>query len=398
MATPESTVCIFVQLESIGRESIHEGLHIKWGAILAGFANILTVKAHSRLEQWQARHEVPDMSPTKAPGISLVTEAFNLAEGQSQDAFVRALQTVENIASEQDNVEVIAVDPTPGNIAASIIADRYPHVRSLHLPGKTYDGQKNAAAHAAQGEFLVFLDGDCVPQRNTWLADLISPFSDPGIHAVGGLTLYEGQDLTSRAMSVLDFGFLFTPDAHGRLGCYASNNVAFRRDSYLALPAPDDGVLRSYCYKHAQLFLRAGRGVLAEHRAFVLHELPDVAKERLRRGYDYVAVLWADPELEETAHLAPTEEFVEHTLTKNLGLALERLKAAPVELGITNDLIDEVETEIHRLMEIDRKGLWQALEYGEASGMNAAARDTHQEYKKSKNKKKKMSTLKSTIS
>lgn len=321
------------------------------------------------------------MNPTKAPRISLVTEAFNLAEGQSQDAFVRALQTVENIASEQDDVEVIAVDPTPGNIAASIITDRYPHVHSLHLPGKTYDGQKNAAAHAAQGEFLVFLDGDCVPQRKTWLADLISPFSDPDIHAVGGLTLYEGQDITSKAMSVLDFGFLFAPDTHGRLGCYASNNVAFRRDSYLALQAPDDGVLRSYCYKHAQLFLRAGRGVLAEHRAFVLHELPDVTKERLRRGYDYVAALWADPELEETAPLALTEEFVEHTLAQNCSYALERLKVAPVELGITDDLVDPVETEIRRLMEIDREGLWQALEYGDISGMNAAARDAHQEHK-----------------
>lgn len=338
------------------------------------------------------------MTSTIAPKISLVTEAFNLAEGQSEASFVRALQTVETIAAQQGNVEVIAVDPTPDNRAASIMANHYPHVRCLHLPGKTYDGQKNAAARAAQGEFLVFLDGDCVPQRNTWLADLLAPFNDPEIHAVGGLTLYEGEDVTAKAMSVLDWGFLFTPDKNKRLGCYAFNNVAFRTGSYLALPTPDESVLRCYCYKHAQLLQRAGRGVLAEHRAFALHELPDVTKERLRRGYDYLAALWADPVLEETAAIAPTEEFVEGLLAHNLNCALERLKVAPVELGITSDLIGAVETEIRRLMEIDRKGLWQAMEYGESSGMNAAARDAHQQHKNSLKKKKKLSKLKSAIS
>jgi hypothetical protein len=50
----------------------------------------------------------------------------------------------------------------------------------LHVPGKTYDGQKNALAIAAQGEFLVYLDGDCVPCSDDWLERLLSPLLELG--------------------------------------------------------------------------------------------------------------------------------------------------------------------------------------------------------------------------
>ena len=94
------------------------------------------------------------------PRITLVTEAYNLAEGQSEASFVRALQTVLQIGQRYPDVEVIVLDPTHEHVAQPILAARFPQLKALHVPGMTYDGQKNAAALAAQGEFLVYLDGD----------------------------------------------------------------------------------------------------------------------------------------------------------------------------------------------------------------------------------------------
>lgn len=311
------------------------------------------------------------------PSVTLVTEAYNLAEGQSEASFLRALQTVLQIGQRHPSVEVIVLDPTREHVAAPILAERFPQLKALHVPGMTYDGQKNAAARAAQGEFLVFLDGDCVPQSDDWLNVILAPFAQPHVHAVGGLTIYEGDDVTSKAMTVMDFGFLFEPDAQGHLGCYASNNVAFRRSAYLSVMAPDDGVMRSYCYKHAQLLARAGTPVHAHHDAKVFHELPDVRKERLRRGYDHAAALWEDPVLDGASKIAQDEAFIEAVMAEQAAMAFSRLKTAPAFLGIGPDQKEAVRQEMVRLLELDRQGLVEALAQGEADGSNARTRAAH---------------------
>lgn len=247
---------------------------------------------------------------TLTPRITLVTEAYNLAEGQSETSFLRALNAVAEIAARRPDVEVVVLDPSPGNLAKPILANRFPQFTASAVPGLSYDGQKNLAARQGNGELLVFLDGDCKPFRQNWLETIIEPLMLPQVHGVGGLTLYDDFSVTGKAMSILDFGFLFDAPEGVILGCYASNNVAFRRDTYLRFPAPDEGLLRSYCYKHAQLMQRSGVPVRSNPRAFVLHELPEIEKERMRRGYDYVAALWADPMLPLAGELENTPAFV----------------------------------------------------------------------------------------
>jgi Glycosyl transferase family 2 len=315
-------------------------------------------------------------SPT-ATDVTLVTEAYNVAEGQSEASFLRAVGEVERLARRNSNVTIVVLDPTPANVAAPLLARHHPDIQTLHLPGQTYDGQKNTAARQAKSKFVVFLDGDCKPRRDDWLEQLLAPFADPGVPAVCGLTLYEDFSVTGKAMTILDFGFLFEP-AGSALGCYVSNNIAFRRESLLVLPIPDEGFMRCHCYKHAQLMQRAGKALRFQPRAFVLHELPDIEKERRRRGYDYVSTLWADPELAETAWLEPTEAFIARVLEQNLQFALTRLKKAPPELEITAAEAGQIEREIRRLIQLDQPGIRDALAEGEANSLNRLAREIHQ--------------------
>jgi hypothetical protein len=319
-----------------------------------------------------------------APTVTLVTEAYNVAEGQSEASFLRAVGEVERIARARGNTTVLVVDPSRDNIAAPLLARHHPDIRALHLPGHSYDGQKNAAARQAKSTFVVFLDGDCKPRRDDWLEQLLAPFADPAVPAVCGLTLYEDFSVTGKAMTILDFGFLFEP-AGSPLGCYVSNNVAFRRESLLVLPIPDEGLMRCHCYKHAQLMQRAGKAPRFQPKALVLHELPDIEQERRRRGYGYVSTLWADPELAETAWLEPTETFIARVLEQNLQLALTRLKKAPPELEITAAEAGEIEREIRRLIQLDQPGIRDALAEGEASGLNRLACEIHQHKQAQKN-------------
>jgi hypothetical protein len=316
-----------------------------------------------------------------SPTVTLVTEAYNLAEGQSEASFLRAVGEVDAIASRNENVEIVVMDPTTDNIAAPILARHFPKMKALHLAGQTYDGQKNTVCRMSMSKFVVFLDGDCKPQHEDWLSRILEPFADPKIPAVSGMTFYEDFSITGKAMTILDFGFLFAP-ANSPLGCYVSNNIAFRREAMLTLPIPDEGFMRCHCYKHAQLMSRAGQAIRFQPKALVHHELPDVNKERHRRGYDYVSTLWADPELNETAWLEASDTFVNRVLQQNAELAVGRLKKAPPELKITAAEVEPIEKEIRRLVLLDGPGVWEGLKHGEANGLNRMAREIHS-YKKS---------------
>jgi len=96
---------------------------------------------------------------------------------------------------------------------------------------------------------------------------------------------------------VMDFGFLL-PRASRRLGSYASNNSAFRRDVLLAVPAPD-GPMRCRCFAHGQMLERRGTPVMMAAGAAVTHEPPPFFRVRLRHGYDTVASCWIIPDLRE---------------------------------------------------------------------------------------------------
>ena len=309
---------------------------------------------------------------SNASSVLIVTEAYNLAEGQSETAFLRAVSEIELLAASHPNVRIAVVDPTVEGIASPLLSKTFPDIEVWHLPSQTYDGQKNFIGRSAQSELIVFLDGDCRPFQTSWLKAIVSPFADPFVSAVGGLTLYDDFSLTGIAMSVIDWGYLFGPAGHS-LGCYASNNVAFRREALLETPIPHDAEMRCLCYKHSQLLERKSKPVILQPSALVLHELPDVEKERLRRGYDHVAALWADPQLEETSWLWDPKSAGPRLLFRNWDLALERLRKAPSLLNVSRIGYKNVADEISRLMKLDVLGIAKAIEFGESNGLNAKA-------------------------
>jgi glycosyltransferase involved in cell wall biosynthesis len=237
------------------------------------------------------RARSPIVLPAVEPNVSVVVESYTHGEGSSLARVTVALEAATSMGSD---VEVLVADSSGDPALVQLLENRFPAVRRCDATGLGYDEAKMKAAAAARGEYVLYLDGDCIPAPG-WLEHHLRALRG-GADATGGFTRYDG-DFVGAVESVLDFGFML-PAKRRVLDCYAFNNSGFRRDVLLAKPVPP-GPLRCRCYPHAQLLRRSGSPVRMVPEARVRHERQPFFRERFRQGYDMVAAGWADPALRE---------------------------------------------------------------------------------------------------
>lgn len=232
-----------------------------------------------------------------SPDFAIILESYNLSEGTNLDRFRKAVQAAVSM-SEEGNGEVLIADAFGSAELAEMLRHEFPTVDHVIAFRDSYDEAKAKAAQAASSPYLLFLDGDCLPQRG-WHRQLLDALKQ-GQVGCGGYTRYEG-GFFAAVMSVMDFGF-FYPRASRPLKCYASNNCGFQATLLQKIPVPQ-GKLRCRCYYHAQRLLRSNLPVWFVPEAQVLHDVPPVIRERTRQGYDMIAACWADPKLREARWL-----------------------------------------------------------------------------------------------
>lgn len=306
---------------------------------------------------------------------TIVTETYNLAAGQSFEHLAGALRAAASAAVGaaggphavllMDASDDARTDALIDEVAATTGA-RMRHVR---VPvGTPYDVIKDLGAELADTEVVLYLDGDCVPQHSpvVWLEAMIDGLERTGAPGVAGTTLYEGDGPLRFASSVLDFGFLLDHPG-GNAGCYASNNVAFRREARVSTPIVQ-GALRCACYLHAQAFSRAGTPLrhVDDSAALVRHEFPPLLDERLRRGYDAVAVTWVDPNVIEARYFAghrlrAATVGVARFLRANLARDRHRWREMRTYVTVSNTSARVAAVVIVTLRLLEVLGVWRAL-------------------------------------
>jgi len=114
----------------------------------------------------------------KQPSVSVIVPVRN-GEGTIGDCLDAILAT----DYPEDRHEILAVDngSTDGT-AAQIQARR---VRYLHEPKPGVSNARNRGIAESTGEILAFVDADCLVEPQ-WLTELVRPFDDPEVGAVGG--------------------------------------------------------------------------------------------------------------------------------------------------------------------------------------------------------------------
>jgi GT2 family glycosyltransferase len=181
------------------------------------------------------------------------------------------------LAPAPEGVEVIVVDNGSTDGTTALLA-RTSAVRTLrHAAGATFSHACNAAARAARGEVLVFLNNDTIPAVG-WLEPLVSWLEPPDVGAVGSVLRYPDG-------AIQHAGVGFAADggpANVRLPArrFAADHVvvqavtgaalAIRRDTFVSHGGFDEGFHNSY--EDVDLCVRLRRAGLRN----VLATTPDI--------------------------------------------------------------------------------------------------------------------------
>lgn len=263
--------------------------------------------------------------------VTLVVETQTHGEGAAFERLFSVVQAAVSMGRRHGHTDVLVLDNGSDRSVTDRLERDFPGVVRLDVRGLGYDEMKLLAARSTDSEIIAFLDGDCLPESPDWLDIHVRRLHEDGVAASGGRTRYDG-GFRAALGTIMDFGFLI-PATRRELGCYASNNVAFRREVLLGLPFPD-GRMRCRCFAHAQLLLASGNPVEMTPEAAVRHELPPFLWERWRQGYDIVASCWVNPSLPEARWLRYGVAAAPMFFARTVRLDAEALRTSRGELGL----------------------------------------------------------------
>ncbi|HEX8573276.1 MAG TPA: glycosyltransferase [Allosphingosinicella sp.] len=140
--------------------------------------------------------------------------------------------------------------------------------------GCDYYGKKNFGFRRSSGEVALFFDSDLAPEPG-WLRALVEPLADPGRNVAVGRTHFETGTVYERAMALF---WIFDERLEvakvrptRRL---VSNNIAFRRRLFEALPFPDRPTYRGQCSELGAKLARLGIVMFEATAARAAHPAP----------------------------------------------------------------------------------------------------------------------------
>lgn len=154
------------------------------------------------------------------------------------DAWVVA-DTLEGLKSQAMAHRLIVFDNSSSDGSVDIIrryTDRIVNVpKGAYIPGRVL----NQAMRETDGEFVVFVNSDCVPQNSQWLGKLLEAFSDDSVAAVFGRQIPRPDCLP-----------LFAKDTEDTFGdgsrqkywkhCFSMATSAVRRSVWEKMPFRED--------------------------------------------------------------------------------------------------------------------------------------------------------------
>jgi glycosyltransferase involved in cell wall biosynthesis len=184
------------------------------------------------------------------PAFSVVVPAYNAAE-----TIGRCLSALGTMRPPAGGYETIVVDDGSTDATPAIVAGFA--ARLIRQSNRGASAARNAGMHAAHGEWVAFIDADCVPARG-WLAALAEAVADDNC-ALGAAGATVGIPTNSPASRFVDLsGGLDAARhlAHPRWPFAPSANVVYRRDALLEVGGFDE---RFHTYEACDLHDRLRR-------------------------------------------------------------------------------------------------------------------------------------------
>jgi hypothetical protein len=155
-------------------------------------------------------------------------------------------------------------------------------------------GLKNRGLALCKYDLVAMVEADCLPER-AWLSLLYEFMAGhPQSGVVSGRTLYEGNGMLRRVMSLIDRGYLERPNSKGQFEHYSANGALFRRELLVTLPLPEKTNPFIAVHLHHKTLYDNGVTFGVEKRAVLRHAFPSFSfiwDLRRNKGYQFATVL-----------------------------------------------------------------------------------------------------------
>ncbi len=202
----------------------------------------------------------PPAVTTKLPGVTIVIEWENAIDVEDKwtsaamTALERELAFVAPKMAEKPRIMYLydkgAVPAGTIEHALDTIAPRIRELANLEIlptEGLTYYKLKNFGISRATTDISVMLDSDAAPEPG-WLENLLKPFADPEIMAVGGFTVLGYEDFLSKTFA-LSWIFNLADERAKTVKRHKihANNCAVRTGFFRSYPFPDLPAFKKQC-------------------------------------------------------------------------------------------------------------------------------------------------------
>ena len=194
------------------------------------------------------------------PAVTIVIEWENAIDVEDKwtraamSALQREIEAVAPRMSAKPRIMYLydknAVDPSAIEKTLASTAPRLKDLAELEIvptDGLTYYKLKNYGIGQSKTDLSIMLDSDAAPQPG-WLENLIKPFADSKIMAVGGFTVLGYDDLLSKTFAL---GWIFDLREERsktiRREKIHANNCAVRTDFFRENPFPDLPAFKKQC-------------------------------------------------------------------------------------------------------------------------------------------------------
>ncbi|MBI5069927.1 MAG: mycofactocin biosynthesis glycosyltransferase MftF [Deltaproteobacteria bacterium] len=203
----------------------------------------------------------------------------------------RCLASLSLLRHPPGKLEILVVDDGSRDRSAEVARRAGARVLSSGGEGRGPAAARNRAAAVARGEILAFLDSDCTASAE-WLAELLEPFSDPEVAAVGGMVegMHRGTalDRYEAEMSSLSLGRQGRSAGAGADTFYLpSCNLLVRRSAFAAAGGFREELRVGEDVDLTWRLRDAGSRIVYLPEGSVLHEHRNRLPAFLRRRFEY---------------------------------------------------------------------------------------------------------------
>ncbi|QQR92101.1 MAG: glycosyltransferase [Candidatus Iainarchaeum archaeon] len=165
----------------------------------------------------------PTATHSKA-SASIIIPAYNAAKTIADCLDALKQQTI-------SPKEIIVVDDGSKDNTSKVVAT-FSNVKLTSQANAGPARARNVGAKAAKGDIIIFLDSDCVPEKN-WLEEMLKPFEDAKVAGVQGAYKSKQKSIVAR-FDQLDIEYRYERMKRAeKLDWIGSYSAAYRRDIFL---------------------------------------------------------------------------------------------------------------------------------------------------------------------